>query len=65
MRYEFFFWAEGPGPVFGFFAEVAADGVHFDVIGFFFEFGIGPEAVVEEVALPFYEMVGSDVVFPT
>jgi len=58
------FWAEGPGPVFGFFAEAAANGIHFDVVGFFFEFCGGAEAVVEEVRLPLNRVVRRDVMFP-
>ena len=57
--------AEGPGPVFGFCAEVFADGVHSDVFGFLFEFGGVAQAVVEEVVLPLDRVMGCDVVFPT
>ena len=57
-------WAEGVGPVFGFLAEVAADGVHCDVMGFFLEFGGVAEAMVEEVALPLDFVLRGDVVFP-
>jgi hypothetical protein len=41
-----------------FLAEDAADRVHFDVVGFFFEFGFVAEAVVEEVGLPFDRIAG-------
>src|SRR6476646_5850040 len=55
---------EYPRPVFGFGAKAPADGVHSDVCGFLLEFGCVAEAVVEVVVLPFYWVVGSDVVFP-
>ena len=55
---------EGPGPVFGFFAEAAADWVHFDVVGFFLELVFVAEAVVEEVSLPINSKLSGGVMFP-